>query len=150
MELDIKGATMQLLPEQIEYITGEQLQSAKADKTFHIPTHRHLSSNLIDGLSAIKQAIFCILATEQGVHEIYPNDYGLQTLDLYSSPFGYVASELCRRIKESLIQDERITDVFDFQIERTGTDGVHILFNVETVYGLISEEYTIKVVEEVK
>ena len=96
MELDIKGgATMQLLPEQIEYITGEQLQSTKADKTFHIPTHRHLSSNLIEGLSAIKQTIFCILATEQGVHEIYPKDYGLQTLDLYSSPFGYVASELC-------------------------------------------------------
>lgn len=138
---------MRLLPEQIEYTSQEDLQRQKSDKVHHIQTTRKLSSITIDGLSAVKQAVFCILATERGVHEIYTSSYGLQTFDLYGEGFGYVASELGRRIKESLMKDERITDVFDFEFEKHSNDLMHVLFEVETIYGVISQSYTMSIMK---
>ncbi|MFC4805464.1 DUF2634 domain-containing protein [Filifactor villosus] len=141
---------MKLLPEQIEYTSQEDLQRQKSDKVHHIQTNQKLSSATIDSLSAVKQATFCILATEQGAHEIYTPNYGLRTLDLYGEAFGYVVSELSRRIKESLVKDERITDVFDFEFEQADKDAIRVLFKVETIHGVISESYTASIIKEGK
>ena len=101
----------------------------------------------VNDINAVKQACFCILATEQDIHKIYDKSYGLQTFDLIGKDYSYIASELKRRIREALMQDDRINDVRDFVIEKVKKDGIHLSFVVECQYGDISMDKTVKVVE---
>ena len=101
----------------------------------------------VDDINSVKQACFCMLATERGIHKIYDEDYGLQTFDLIGKDYSYIASELKRRITETLLNDDRITDVRDFYIEKIKKDGIHLSFIVECIFGNIAMDKTIKVVE---
>jgi hypothetical protein len=74
-------------------------------------------SGYTDDLDAVIQAIYLILNTERYKHIIYSWDYGVELVDLFGKPMPYVMSELPRRIKEALIQDNRISDVIDFEFE---------------------------------
>ena len=97
-----------------------------------------------DDLDAIKQAIYLILSTERYAHIIYSWDYGVELIDLIGKPIPYVMSELPRRIKEALIQDNRIKDVVDFEFERQGKK-LHTTFTVVTNLGNIPSELEVEV-----
>ena len=87
-----------------------------------------------DGIEVMKQVIFKILNTERYQNIIYSWSYGIETIDLYGRPVDYVISELERRIKEALLQDDRITEVSNFSFEKNGTK-ILALFTVKTIYG---------------
>lgn len=89
----------------------------------------------IDGLDAIEQAIYKILQTERYEHAIYNWNYGLELTDLYGKPRAFVYSELKRRIKEALLQDDRVTDVDNFVFERVERDAIGVKFTVHTIFG---------------
>lgn len=55
--------------------------------------------------------------------------------------------ELERVIKEALMQDDRITNVKDFNFEKTGKD-ILVTFIVETVEGEVSIEKVVSVSSE--
>jgi phage baseplate assembly protein W len=94
-------------------------------------------SGYTDGLDAIKQAIYLILNTERYGFIIYSWDYGVELVDLIGKPMPYVKSELPRRIKDALVQDDRIDDVVDFEFEQHGKK-LHTTFTVITNIGNIS------------
>ena len=94
----------------------------------------------VDGREAVKQAIFRILQTERYQYIIYPWWYGIETLDLYGEPIGWVCAELERRIEEALLVDSRITDVTDFEHDTSVKGVIHTTFTVHTVYGDVSSE----------
>ena len=98
----------------------------------------------IDDLDAVKQAIYLILSTERYQYIIYSWDYGVELLDLIGKPMPYVQSELPRRIKEALIQDDRINDVIDFEFEKHGKK-LHTTFTVISNVGNISTELEVEV-----
>lgn len=98
----------------------------------------------VDDLDAVKQAIYLILNTERYKHLIYSWDYGVELIDLIGKPIPYVLSELPRRIKEALIQDNRISDVTGFEFENVGK-AIHVKFNVITNVGNISTELEVEV-----
>lgn len=114
-----------------------EISSNVIDKT-------HLISNYVDGLDAVKQAVYLILSSERYQHNIYSWDYGVELLDLIGKPMPYVLSELPRRIKEALIQDDRITDVIDFEFEPKGNQ-LHTTFTVVSNVGDISTELEVAV-----
>lgn len=97
-----------------------------------------------DDAEALKQAIYLILSTERYRHPIYSWDYGIELLDLIGKPMPYVMSELPRRIKEALTQDNRIDDVVDFQFE-VNHHKLHTTFTVITNLGNISTELEVEV-----
>lgn len=97
-----------------------------------------------DGLEAVKQAIYLILSTERYQYIIYSWDYGVELLDLIGKPMPYVMSEVPRRIKDALIQDDRIDDVIDFEFERN-RNKLHTTFTVVTNLGNISTELEVAV-----
>lgn len=97
-----------------------------------------------DELDAVKQAIYLILNTERYQYVIYSWDYGVELLDLYGKPMPYVMSELPRRIKEALVQDDRIEDVVDFEFERDRKK-LHVTFTVVTSVGNVSTEMEVDV-----
>ena len=92
-----------------------------------------------DGEEAIRQAITKILNTERYAYPIYSWDYGVELTDLYGEDVDYVCAELEDRITEALTQDERVTDVVDFELDiRKGT--ISVRFAAVTDIGKIYME----------
>lgn len=134
-----------MLPNQNIILTPDydDTELAPAEK----PTLTHQLSKerivgKIDGLSAMKQAIWKRLMTERGVYDFYDDNYGLQTFDLIGKEYGYVVSKLQRRIKETLMLDDRITDVSNFQFRR-GKEYLWAGFDVVTTFGEIAGEFVL-------
>ncbi len=99
----------------------------------------------VDGLEAVKQAVFRILQTERYQYAIYPWWYGIETLDLYGQPVNWVCAELERRITEALLMDSRITGVTDFEFDTSVKGVVRAAFTVHTVYGDFVAEKEVQV-----
>lgn len=97
-----------------------------------------------DGLDAVKQAVFKILQTERYEYFCYSSDYGIEMRGLLGSEPSFVRSELGRRIKEALMQDDRISDVIDFQFDVNG-EAVVMQFTVVSVFGSFGEEVSERV-----
>lgn len=97
-----------------------------------------------DGLDAVLQSVYLILSTERYQFIIYSWDYGVELLDLFGKPMPYVMSELPRRITEALTQDDRITDVVDFEFEIKGKE-LLATFKVVTDIGIIDTELEVSV-----
>lgn len=97
-----------------------------------------------DDLEAIQQAIYLILNTERYAFPIYSWDYGVELIDLIGKPMPYVMSELPRRIKEALTQDDRIADVKDFTFEKHKSK-LHTTFTVVTNSGDITSELEVTI-----
>lgn len=96
---------------------------------------KRMPSGMTDGIEAVEQAIYKILLTERYQYPIYSWDYGIELLDLYGKPLSYVRPELERRIREALLQDDRITVVDNFYFEQTEKNSIHVTFTAHTIYG---------------
>lgn len=103
-------------------------------KTFGIDTKENIINGTIDGLDALKQSIYLLLSIEADQYIIYPYTYGIQTLDLIGKPSYYVMAVIPERIKETLLSDNRITDVSDFEFE-INKNKLNVKFIVHTIYG---------------
>lgn len=136
---------MQLLPIIDEY-AGDEIEQNQSSLVHFIKDTENIQGE-VDGINSVKQACFCILATEQKIHPIYEENYGIETFDLIGKDYSYIASELKRRIIEALKTDERITDVKDFIINKVDKDSINIGFVVETIFGNISMEKTVNLVQ---
>ena len=88
----------------------------------------------VDGLEAVKQAVYLVLSTERFAHLIYSWNYGAELDGFIGQPKEYVLSEIKRRISDALLQDDRITAVDNFKFE-TKKNSVHVIFTVHSVFG---------------
>ena len=133
-----------MLPDQSirttpDYDETEPTPEPAPSKTYRITKDR--IAGYIDGLDAMKQAVWKRLMTERYVYDIYDSTYGLQTVDLIGKDYIYVISKLQKRIKETLLHDDRITDVNQFVFKR-GKDYIWVGFNVVTVFGELTSSLT--------
>lgn len=101
--------------------------------------------NTCDGLEAVKQSVFKILNTERYAYVIYSWDYGIELTDLYGMSPIYVCSEIERRVKEALFQDDRITGVDDFEFDTSRKGVVSVSFTVHTIFGDLNEEMVVNI-----
>lgn len=111
-------------------------------KTYRL--NGNIISGYVDGLEAMRQAVFLILNAQRYEHIIYSWNYGVETRQLIGQPKSLVLSELKRLITEALTQDTRITGVSNFEF-KTSKRQVHTSFTVSTVYGEIKSEAAINV-----
>ena len=120
------------------------------DFTVEEPTSRtfSLDNNTIkgykDGIEAVKQAIYLMLNVERYKYVIYSWNYGVEIEDLVGKPIYYVKVELERRIKEALMQDTRIKDVYNFS-HTSNKDTVTCRFNVDTIFGMIEAKKVVSI-----
>lgn len=98
-----------------------------------------------DTLEGVKQTIYKILNTERYNYLIYSWNYGIELSDLFGKHPTYVCPEIERRVKEALLQDDRITgaDSFEFDISKKGV--VSVTFTVHTLFGDVDEEMKVNV-----
>lgn len=125
-------------------LTQEITETNYPNRTYRISLNNDRINGYVDDLEAIKQAIYLILSSERYKHIIYSWDYGVELVDLIGKPMPYVMSEIPRRIKEALTQDNRILDVVDFQFKKN-MNKLHATFTVITVVGNISTQVEVKV-----
>ncbi|WP_068784116.1 DUF2634 domain-containing protein [Paenibacillus phocaensis] len=107
---------------------------AMPSRTYKLNVQQGRMDGMTDGLGAVKQAVYKILHTERFAHLIYTGDYGFEREGLIGASPGLIRSELQRRIREALLQDDRISEVADFAIGVQG-DEADISFTVNSVYG---------------
>lgn len=107
-------------------------ESIETSRTYKISGNK--IQGFTDELEALKQAIYKVLSTEKYEYPIYSFNYGIELDDLIGKDPVYVQVELKRRIKECLLQDERIISVDNFQFTRAG-DELTCTFDVISIYG---------------
>lgn len=103
-------------------------------KTYRIDMESGRVSGMTDGLAAVRQTVCHILSTERYEHVIFSWNHGSELKELYGRPQPYVQSELKRRIKEALTQDDRIRGVDAFSFERNKSS-LSVTFTVHSVHG---------------
>jgi hypothetical protein len=113
-------------------------------RTWRLDFERGRVVGMVDGLDAVRQAVFLILHTERFRYLIFGPDYGMEWNGLIGANPVYIRSELKRRITDALMQDDRIENVTDFQIDIAG-DTATVRFTVVSAFGTSQEEVTARV-----
>lgn len=121
-----------------------QLDEQMPSYTYNINRNTNRISGYIDDKDAIIQAIYLILQTERYESMIYNWYYGAEFDGLIGKNKDYVTSELQRVIREALTEDDRITEVSDFNITYTD-DSALIVFLVQTNIGDITIEWEVNI-----
>lgn len=121
-----------------------QLDEQMPSYTYNINRNTNRISGYIDDKDAIIQAIYLILQTERYESMIYNWYYGVEFDGLIGKNKDYVTSELQRVIREALTEDDRITEVSDFDITYTN-DSALIVFLVQTNIGDITIEWEVNI-----
>ena len=88
-----------------------------------------------DGKEGLKQAVYKILSTERYENVIYSRNYGVELKDLFGQPVKTVIALIESRIKEALLQDDRITDVDSFIFDTSQKHKVSVTFTVHSELG---------------
>ena len=88
-----------------------------------------------DGKEGLKQAVYKILSTERYENVIYSRNYGVEFKDLFGQPVKTVIALIESRIKEALLQDDRITDVDGFIFDTSQKHKVSVTFTVHSELG---------------
>ncbi|MBP3410486.1 MAG: DUF2634 domain-containing protein [Clostridia bacterium] len=96
-------------------------------------------SGYVDGVEAIRQAVYKVLKTERFMHAAYSANYGAELEDKFGTPTGYALPEIKRCITEALTWDSRINSVDNFEFDVRG-NGVHVSFTVHSIYGDLAGE----------
>lgn len=120
-------------------VGGQQAQQ-QTSRTYRIDPLTNRIVGMVDGLDALKQAVYKILQTERFEHLIYDESYGIETQGVIGSDPSNVQSKMKRSIREALIQDDRITDVTDFSMTVTGDEAL-IDFTIVSNLGNFKSSY---------
>lgn len=114
-------------------------------RTYRIDLDRNVVSGKTDGLDAMKQAIYLILNTERFIWPIYSWNYGIELIELIGERRYYVESELEMRIRDALMQDDRVISVsaFSFSINE---NKMTASFSVETTEGNVDASKEVSLV----
>ncbi len=101
-------------------------------KTYALDMFSDRISGFTDGISAMRQAVYKILMTERFKHIIYSFNYGTELDKVMDNLYVYALVE--QYITDALMQDERITAVYDFKFKRN-KNSLSASFTVDTDEG---------------
>ncbi|MGG0872401.1 DUF2634 domain-containing protein [Brevibacillus laterosporus] len=118
----------------IDSVTLEEVE--QPSKTYKLDLVNKRIVGFVDGLDAVKQAVFKILSTIRFEYLIYSHDYGFESQSMEDE--AIFRSEIQRCVREALLQDDRILDVTDFKITIEGDTSL-TEFVVVSKYGDFKE-----------
>lgn len=109
--------------------------ASQSSRTYAVNWQTGRVSGTVDGMDALKQAIYKALQTERFAHLIYSWNYGFEANRLIGQSAAFLRSEIQRLVTEALLVDDRITAVEDFKISITGKRQAAVEFTVVSVFG---------------
>lgn len=133
-----------MIPSTVGFLDKDFEIAQQPGMTYRMQTEEKRVRGYIDGLEAVRQAIYKIIMTERYQYIMYSWNYGIELLDLFGEPVTYVCPELKRRISEALLWDSRMKSVDNFQFTFPQRGVVHVAFTVHTVYGDVQAEREVK------
>lgn len=95
-------------------------------------------NGFVTDLEALSQAIHKRLTTQQFEYPIYSFGYGVDWRDLLGQDPEYVRPEMKRMIQETLLEDNRITEVDNFSFKFSG-NVCQCTFDVTSIFGITRE-----------
>lgn len=121
-------------------LLGQVLESdeVSASKSYLMHIDRERIFGFVDGADALKQAIYKEINTESGIYPIYSN-YGVMKRDLFGKPKRYAYMILTERVRDALLNDDRVLDVHSFYYvdDMSKRENLCMSFKVESVYGVV-------------
>lgn len=108
-------------------------------RTFRLREETGRAAGLVDGLDAVRQAVRVALSVERYHWLIHSWQFGVELSDLFGKPLAYALPEIERRVREALLQDDRVSAVRDFTFTQGRGGRVTAVFTVETVFGDLRE-----------
>ncbi|WP_433943600.1 DUF2634 domain-containing protein [Paenibacillus sp. SN-8-1] len=113
-------------------------------KTYALDVQTGEMGGTVVGIEAIKQFVIKAIRTARFRFAIYDDDYGSELDDLIgqNASVDVLATEIPRVIEEAIIYDDRILDVYGFEIEQEA-DNLFVSFYVDTTISTIPMEVTI-------
>lgn len=108
-------------------------------KTYKLNMETNRIVGKCDGLEALKMTIYCTLGIAKDKYPIYSFEYGSQLGELIGEPVQFALAKIETYVKEALLQDDRISEVTDFDFEVKGHN-VSVSFTVVSKYGDIITE----------
>lgn len=128
-----------MIPSGNQYLLNNLEITQQPSLTYRMNIEEETIVGMVDQLEAMKQVVYKILNTERYQYLIYSWNYGVELAELFGEPVSWCIPEIERRIREALVQDDRIEDVTDFEFE-TEKRKVHTTFTVHTILGDIEAE----------
>lgn len=125
---------MATLPLTSVNIGGNLRYQDQPSLTWKIDKESNRITGMCDEWNAVRQAVEIILYVERFRWQIYTPYSGMQWDGLLGENPGYVIVELQRRIRESLMMDNRVTGISDFDYYQD-EETLNVSFTVDTVYG---------------
>ena len=113
-------------------------------RTFKMNYLAETITGTIDEVKAVEQAIYLILNTERYEWLIHSWDYGVELRNLIGQDVEFCIPEIERRVREALLQDDRITAVENFQFE-VNKKKVLTTFTVVSIFGPIFTETEVEI-----
>ena len=108
--------------------------AVQPSKTIRLEARTGRLSGLTDGLAAVQQAVYVILNVERYTYLIHPRNFGVELKTLFGKPMNWVIPEVKRRIREALLQDDRINEVDEFVLI-PDRHKLAVSFTVHSVFG---------------
>ena len=133
-----------MIPKQENVLEDVNFETMPS-KTYKMDLETDRVVSTCDDLDAMKQAIYKILNTERYDCPIYSWNYGVELKDLFGKPVNFCVLEIERRIKEALMQDDRIESVYGFAFEFPKKGIIKAQFTVKTVKGMLTAEKEVAV-----
>lgn len=133
-----------MIPSNNSLLTTELEIVVEPSKNYRMIFDRNRIDKTVDGKEAMKQVIYKILNTERYRYVIYSWNYGIELMDLYGQNPDLVCPILEQRIKEALIQDDRINDVVNFEFF-INKNSILVTFTAKTIFGEIDAERTVNI-----
>ena len=118
----------------IPELTTTLKEVTKPSRDYQVTSTKDRIQGYVDGIEAVKQAIYFILNTERYEFPVYSWQYGVELIALIGKPPQVIVPEIKRRIRDALTADDRILSVDDFQFE-FNKKKVHVSCVATTIYG---------------
>lgn len=135
---------MALIPNAASVAIGQDVevveQKDQTSRTYKIDFSSGRVGGFIDETDAMKQAIIKILQSERFLYLIYSWNYGIEMNAIVGKSYQVIASEIKRIIREALLEDRRITDVYDITAEQIDKRTLSVRFTASTVFGEVTIE----------
>ena len=117
-------------------ISNEIITEEMTSKTYKIDFSKNRINEKIDGLEALKQAIYCILNTIRYENIIYSHNYGSEVNSAIGLDYDLAKAEVKRYISEAILADDRFIEIQNYTTEKLTSDSMLISFDVLTEYDL--------------
>ena len=134
-----------MIPSGNAILTTELKVVTQPSKQHRMDLDKNRILGTCDNLEAVEQTVFKILNSERYAYLIYSWNYGIELVDLYGQDPIYVCPEIERRVKEALLQDDRITDINNFEFDTSKKGAVSVTFTVHTLFGDLNEEMVVNI-----